>query len=233
MRRRRASSTSSNKSVRFENGNNIKPVANGDVSGGHNDKRRSSKPNSSDNLDFPEFCFEITPLKSFQTDYSNDEPFQKVIRYSPLTQLLVTGGADGCIRLWKNPEMKLSFEIAAHKDEVDDLDINPLGTKIASISRDGHGYVWDAESGAKCAELKYQIPGAGSNGVVIKYSFRSCRYGIVEGDRNDYKLFTIINPVVRSKPPRKSYVCKWNTKHYTPEKLVSTGTESLSVMSIR
>ncbi|CAG2166269.1 unnamed protein product [Oppiella nova] len=41
-----------------------------------------------------------------------------------------------------------------------------------------------------------------------------------------------MNPLVNQKPPKSSYICKWNTQTYKPEKMVSTGFESLSTMAV-
>ncbi|XP_015924539.1 guanine nucleotide-exchange factor SEC12 [Parasteatoda tepidariorum] len=171
-----------------------------------------------------QFC--IHNLDSFQTDFS-EEPFQKVVRFSRSSSLLTTAGADGHIRIWKFPELKKIHDIEAHSDEVDDLDICPLGKKIVSISRDGHGKIWNAENGSLVTELNYVLPSKST----AKYIFRSCRFGIVE-DKNDLALFATLNPRERSKPPMCSYICKWDTKEFLLQKIVSAGKDMLTTMAI-
>lgn len=170
-------------------------------------------------------CFSIQHLETFQTDFS-EEPFQKIVRFSNNSKVLVTAGADGCIRIWKYPKFNLLHKIEAHKDDVDDIDICFSGQKLASVSRDGHGKIWNIEGGTLLCDLKYNIALPSQE----KYIFRSCRFGIDE--KNDSVLFGTLNPSVRKKPPSKCYICKWNTKNYGMEKISSTGTDMLSVMAV-
>lgn len=172
--------------------------------------------------------FDIKPIQSFQTDFNKkDEPFQKLVRFNSEKKLMVTAGADGHIRIWKYPELTLKNEIEAHEDEVDDIDITCLGNELVSISRDGHGYVWDVETGKKTHDLCYELPNNNE-----KYLFRGSRFGIVEGKTNDLRLFTILNPLVRKKHSGPSYLLKWNTKTYNVEKIVKTGTDMLSAIAV-
>lgn len=128
--------------------------------------------------------------------------------------------------------MDLVGDISAHTDEVDDLDIEPLGQKLVSISRDGHGYIWNAKTGSRICELEYVLPISKTSTKPIKYIFRGCRFGIVEGDKTRTKLFTTINPLVRQKPPNPTYICKWDTERNTIEKIVTGGQQLLSQLTI-
>ncbi|XP_035229140.1 prolactin regulatory element-binding protein-like isoform X1 [Stegodyphus dumicola] len=125
---------------------------------------------TNDNVTDSKLRFKIQPLESFQTDFS-DDPYQKLVKFSSSAKLLVAGGADGHVRLWKYPELKKIHDIAAHLDDVDDLDICPIGKKIVTVSRDGCGKVWNSETGCLITDLKYVLPQK-SDG---KYIFRSCR----------------------------------------------------------
>lgn len=182
VRRRRTSSTSSIKEGIPEGGNEQNgarsrhPSQNGVVSNGHSNGRGRYAKEIEDVL--PSVTFNIIPLKCVQTDFNqkpNDEPFQKVVRYSQASGLFFTGGADGHIRLWRYPNMDLVGDISAHTDEVDDLDIEPLGQKLVSISRDGHGYIWNAKTGSRICELEYVLPISKTSTKPIKYIFRGCR----------------------------------------------------------
>lgn len=190
-------------------------------------ERQTKKSDSNANSILTKIGFDIQPLQSFATDFS-DDPFQKLVRFSKPANILVTAGADGHIRVWNYPQLAMKHDIAAHTDDVDDLDISPEGDKIVSVSRDGHGYIWNSKDSKKVCELKYELP----NRTEGKYIFRSCRYSVVEGNSKTPALFTTLNPAVRKKPPYPSYLCKWNTQNYVLEKMVSTGTDMLTVMAV-
>ncbi|XP_035229142.1 prolactin regulatory element-binding protein-like isoform X3 [Stegodyphus dumicola] len=84
---------------------------------------------TNDNVTDSKLRFKIQPLESFQTDFS-DDPYQKLVKFSSSAKLLVAGGADGHVRLWK----------------------------IVTVSRDGCGKVWNSETGCLITDLKYVLP---------------------------------------------------------------------------
>jgi len=47
------------------------------------------------------------------------------VSFSPDSRLVVTGGADGVLRVWNFPEMQLRSSINASKKEIADIDISP------------------------------------------------------------------------------------------------------------
>lgn len=207
-----------------EAGNDVSSLRKRNTLLGSENENQSRNPSSSHS----KLLFNIQPLESFQTDFSK-EPFQKLVKFSPITKLLVTGGADGHVRLWKHPYLNLEFDIAAHTDDVDDLDICPQGKMVATVSRDGHGKIWNTENSNLMAELTYTLPSkSNSDG---KYIFRSCRFAKVE-DTDNLTLFGAINPAARKNPPLQSYLCKWDTKKFSLEKIVSTGNDLLSAMAV-
>ncbi|KAL1441108.1 hypothetical protein MTO96_008850 [Rhipicephalus appendiculatus] len=189
----------------------------------------SAKTEPDTNANSVRIGFSIRPDTSFQTDFSTkQEPFQKVVRFAPETEVLFTGGADGCLRAWKYPQYKMIYKVQAHEDELDDLCISPDENKVVTVSRDGHGYVWDALDGKQVCELTFVPPGNSSE----KYIFRACRFGIVEGDKSNYRLFTISNPVVRKKPASRCYLTKWDLRRQALEKIQPMGTDVLSSLAV-
>lgn len=187
LRRRRLSSTSG--SIAEENG-----INDNSNNATETQTRRDSKPKVANDYQngVPDFLFEVTQQKIFQTDFSQVEPFQKVVKFSPEANLLITGGADGHIRVWSYPKLEIIYVIKAHDNEVDDLDINPNGTQIVSVSRDGKGFIWNITDGELKTQLKYELPNNAKNqntnpnnnknGIVNnKYIYRGCRFGVVEG----------------------------------------------------
>ncbi|XP_077495300.1 guanine nucleotide-exchange factor SEC12 [Amblyomma americanum] len=227
-RRRRSESTSSSKD--HGEGDRPEKVENGAVSNGVvHEPADTAKPEPDSNANSVRIGFSIRPDTSFQTDFSpKQEPFQKVVRFAPEAEMLFTGGADGCLRAWKYPEYKMVYKIQAHEDELDDLCISPDETKVVTVSRDGHGYIWNAKDSEKVCELLFTPPGNSSE----KYIFRACRFGIVEGDKSNYRLFTISNAAVRKKPASRCYLAKWDMRRNVPERIRATGTDVLSCLAV-
>lgn len=167
--------------------------------------------------------FHIEALNSVQSDFNTPEPYQKVVRISYDSKLLVTGGDDGILRVWTFPDLNAVHEIEAHKKEIDDIEFSPDNTKVVTISKDGRALVWDVKKGKKHAEMGWDPP------KKIKYLYKRIRFGRVEGDSRKYKVFTIVNPVGASKPP--SYLHRWNSKSYTIEQGVAV-IGSLSALAV-
>ena len=119
---------------------------------------------------FSKLIFDVTALKSVQTDYSAEEPYQKVVRISPNNQFMATGGDDGFLRVWTFTDLYRTHEIEAHEKEIDDLDFSPDNAKIVTISKDRHAYIWDVKKGKKHAEMGWDPPKG------IKYLFKRVRY---------------------------------------------------------
>ncbi|XP_059477452.1 prolactin regulatory element-binding protein [Neocloeon triangulifer] len=172
---------------------------------------------------FKRLQFKIGPGDSIQTDFNNDEPLQRVVRISKSGQLMATGGLDGHVRIWKFPAMKLIHDIAAHSKEIDDLDFSPDEKLIVSIAKDGAGHIWDCTKAAKVQSLNWETP------EKLKFMFKRCRFGIVEGNKSRSRLFVLANPARRSK--QNSYVQFWNPQEGS---LVTAwpSAESLSALAV-
>ena len=145
LRRRRTSSTSSQK----ENQNNENQL-NGDQQRSSNKQinesmkqktnnhgKSNGKPKSDSNESLPNVTFNLVPLRSpVQVDFNNkpnDEPFYKIAKYCKINDMLITGGADGKLRLWRMPDFELLKEIAAHTNDIDDIDVDPIGNLVRSL----------------------------------------------------------------------------------------------------
>ena len=176
--------------------------------------------------------FEITRVTEFQADFSKfKEPYLKVVKYSSNAKLIATGGSDGCIRLFGYPDLKLITSLPAHKDEITSLSIDSTGFRLVSISRDRHAFVWNLKERSKLKELKLNL-NAKLNGKLIEYDFRDCSFGLNATNSKQTVLFTVHNPFVRTRPPSKSLICKWNTKSFEIERVVHAGLEAFSEVTV-
>ncbi|KAI2810125.1 hypothetical protein RDWZM_002809 [Blomia tropicalis] len=195
--------------------------------------RRNSKPQSNQDAGsasmVPEYSFDFVMKTFFQTDFKEGDPYQKLIKYSPSTNMVYSAGAEGVIRFWSYPDFKEKQRVGAHENDVDDMDVHPGGTHLISVSRDGRNNVWNAYTGQLVATLihdqaipKHTDPKRGIHNV--KYIAKRCRYGTVEGDDTNVRLFLILNPAPRSNfiP---SYIAKWhiNNDQYRLEKISPAG----------
>lgn len=172
--------------------------------------------------------FDVEPLDCVQTDFHPDGGFQKTVQFSMDNTLMATGGADGFLRIWKYPELKKLHEVEAHKDEIIDLDISPSGSRVITISDDKHCFGWDTKDGTKQCELKW------SKQTEVAYKFRNCRYGLIEGKKDRFNLYTTHIPVTRGTKPLKCFLTMWDCSVMvpSPKKHADTGVEVLSSMAV-
>ncbi|XP_025109805.1 prolactin regulatory element-binding protein-like isoform X1 [Pomacea canaliculata] len=170
--------------------------------------------------------FDVQLIQSVQTDFDKDGGFQKVVRFSLDHSFVATGGADGFLRVWKYPDMKKKFQVQAHKSDIDDLDISPAGDRIVTVSRDGTGMVWNVKDGQHHCDLLWPVKEA------VHYRFRCCRYGLIEGKKDKFNLYTLSIPVKRSSKPDLCYISLWDSNSIQMKKTANTGTEVLSALAV-
>lgn len=169
--------------------------------------------------------FDIKPADSVQTDFTEREPIQRVVRLSLNSKLMATGGTDGHLRVWNFPQMTLSRDIKAHAKELDDVDFSPDNTRVVSIAKDGKGCVWDVKSGKEVVQLKWQTPDN------VKYLFKRCRFGAIEDKPNECRLFTLANPLGKAGKQR-GFLQQWDPASGSLTKAVAIE-ESLSALTVR
>ncbi|XP_058818279.1 prolactin regulatory element-binding protein [Topomyia yanbarensis] len=198
------------------------PQANGQVSPqpvnqkkGQHDKDRVRK----------QIRFEIKTGDSVQTDFTESEPLQRVVRISPNGRIMATGGMDGHLRLWNFPKMTLLSDISSHTKEIDDLDFSPDSKHIVSIAKDGIGVIWSINPDKESRQLTWNPP-EGS-----RYLFKRCRYGLVEGQKDKHRLFTLANPFSKSGKP-KGLLQQWNPDAGRLTRVVEID-ESLAALAVR
>lgn len=169
--------------------------------------------------------FDIKAADSIQTDFTDSEPLQRVVRISPNGRFMATGGLDGHVRLWNFPRMTPLSDIAAHKKEIDDLDFSPDNKHLLSVSKDGLAVVWSVSSGKELMKLQWTPPEG------VKYMFKRCRYATIEGKSDRCRLFTLSNPFGKG-GKQKGFLQQWNVETGRLNNIVGID-ESLSALAVR
>ncbi|XP_073987349.1 guanine nucleotide-exchange factor SEC12 [Rhodnius prolixus] len=199
-------------------------------------KRKSGKGNDASNIpesnkSSPRKClkFKFNAQDSVQTDFSETEPIQRVIRISRCGKLMATGGTDGHVRLWTFPALKSVRNINAHTKELDDIDFSPDSKTLVSVSKDGKAFIWNVTNGKQIFDLTWNVP----NGV--KYLFKRCRYGPIEEDKRKSRIFTISNCMTgptSSNTVSPGILHQWCGETGTVKKSVALS-ETLSALAVR
>lgn len=132
--------------------------------------------------------YDISAGELTQTDFSQRDPLQRVVRLSSDCKLMATGGTDFHVRVWKFPNVIKLHDFTAHTNEIDDLDFSADSKRLVSIAKDGLAIVWNIETGTEHTRLEWTTPNN------VKYQFKRCRFGVHEEKRGQQRLFTITNP---------------------------------------
>lgn len=113
--------------------------------------------------------FVIKPSDSVQTDFSPEEPIQRVVRLSNNGKYMGTGGTDGIVRLWQFPSLKSHRTLKAHSKEIDDIDFSPYDNLLITIAKDGLAILWDCGTGKEKRRLTWNPD------EETKYLYKRCR----------------------------------------------------------
>lgn len=150
-----------------------------------------------------EINFKITTGESLITDFADDEPLQRIVKINNDGNLMVTGGADGSIRLWnfpivKSKEIKPLKVYEGHTKEIDDIDISLDSKFIVSVAKDGKAYHWNVVTNVRSALI---------HPINDKQIFKRCKFGTT-GNKTVFNVYTIANG-----PKQKSFLQRWSEKN--------------------
>ncbi|XP_033737895.1 prolactin regulatory element-binding protein-like isoform X1 [Pecten maximus] len=189
-------------------------------------RKGDSSSESTQNSTGKQIMFDIDEIKSTKTDFNKDSSFQKVAQISPSRSFIATGGTDGYLRVWKFPGLEKMYEVHGHKNDIDDIDISPSGDKIVTVSRDHCACVWNSKDGSKITNLKWPLQSD-------EHRYRCCRYGLIEGNKDKFNLYTISIPNKRSaQKPLPCFITMWNSEKFAPKRMINAGTEVLSSLAV-
>lgn len=167
-----------------------------------------------------EIQFSITTGDALVTDFNEDEPLQRIVKINGDGNMMVTGGTDGCIRLWKFPIDKSKGteplkEYEGHTKEIDDIDISDDGKFIVSVAKDGKAFHWNTITNAQSVLTQP---------IMDRLMFKRCKFGITS-HKAIHNVYTIANG-----PKQKSYLQRWSeTNKIIYELTFSEPTSALAV----
>ncbi|KAJ3654380.1 hypothetical protein Zmor_013571 [Zophobas morio] len=188
-------------------------------------RKAKNKQKTDNNRNSKRLKFVIKPSDSVQTDFQGEEPLLRVSRIHPTGKILVTGGTDGVVRLWKFPSLQPAHVLKAHSKEIDDLDFSVYENYLISIAKDGVAVLWDCSKGKEIRRLTWTQP-EGS-----KYLYKRARFGVIEGEDRKSALYMLANPTGLPKK-QKSYLQQWLPDEGVIKKSAEID-ESLAALAVR
>ncbi|XP_016403910.1 prolactin regulatory element-binding protein-like [Sinocyclocheilus rhinocerous] len=192
---------------------------NGDGGGGGGDVAQTKE-------DSPQMLVE--DVGAVQADLSPQDPCVKCVRFSADLTLLLSGGADGYVRVWEFPSLKEKFSFRAHKDELEDIDISPDNKHIVTVGRDFECSVWSGDQLAVGLCWHENMPQITEK----MYRYKSCRFAKVEDQKDDLRLYTVQIPHKRDRKPPPCYITKWDGRVFLPLLTKPCGNEVLCCLAV-
>uniref|UniRef100_A0A3B3QQY3 Prolactin regulatory element binding n=1 Tax=Paramormyrops kingsleyae TaxID=1676925 RepID=A0A3B3QQY3_9TELE len=161
------------------------------------------------------------------SDLSPTDALQKCVRFSPEHNLLLTGGADGHVRVWEYPSLKKKLDFKAHEGEIQDLDISS-NKKVVTVGRDFACCVWSDDQLAMGLRWQDSLPHIAEK----MYRYQACRFGKVEDLPGVLRLYTVQVPHKRDRKPPACYITKWEGQNFLPLLTKPCGKEVISCLEV-
>ncbi|XP_075057092.1 guanine nucleotide-exchange factor SEC12 [Mixophyes fleayi] len=168
----------------------------------------------------------LQTVEVVQTDYSADT-LQKAVCFSQDSSKLLTGGADGHIRVWEVPGMKKLFDFKAHEGEIEDIAVSPAN-KVVSVGQDFRCCVWETDQLLSELHWNENLPNIPDR----MYRYRACRFGKGTDQRNSLRLYTVQIPHKRERRPPPCYLTKWDGLSCLPLLTEPCGNEVISCLAV-
>ncbi|XP_048009446.1 prolactin regulatory element-binding protein [Megalobrama amblycephala] len=170
----------------------------------------------------------VEDVGAVQGDLSPQDPCVKCVRFSADLTLLLSGGADGYVRVWEFPSLKEKFNFKAHEDELEDIDISPDKKHIVTIGRDFACSVWSGDQLAVGLCWHESMPQITEK----TYRYKACRFAKVEDQKDALRLYTIQIPHKRERKPPQCYITKWDGRAFLPLLTKPCGNEVISCLAV-
>ncbi|KAJ8290922.1 hypothetical protein GJAV_G00019220 [Gymnothorax javanicus] len=169
----------------------------------------------------------VEAVEEVCSDRSPADPLQKCVRFSPDLTLLLTGGADGHVRVWEYPAMKKKLDFKAHDGEIEDIDISP-DKKIVTVGRDFACCVWSNDQLVVGLSWHDNMPHITDK----MYRYQACRFAKVEDQSDALRLYTVQVPHIRERRPPQCYLTKWDGRNFLPLLTKPCGSEVISCLAV-
>ncbi|KAL4657468.1 prolactin regulatory element-binding protein isoform X1 [Arapaima gigas] len=170
----------------------------------------------------------VEELGEVCSDLSPTDALQKCVRFSSDLSLLLTGGADGHVRVWEYPALNKKLDFRAHEGEIEDLDISSDKKHIVTVGRDFACCVWSEDQLAMGLCWHDNMP----NITDKMYRYQACRFGKVEDHPGAVRLYTVQIPHKRERKPLTCYLTKWEGQSFLPLLTKPCGREVISCMDV-
>ncbi|KAA0702868.1 Prolactin regulatory element-binding protein [Triplophysa tibetana] len=170
----------------------------------------------------------VEDIGTVQGDLSPQDPCVKCVCFSADLTLLLSGGADGYVRVWELPLMKEKLNFKAHKDELEDINISPDKKHIVTVGRDFECSVWSGDQLAMGLCWYENMPKIAEK----TYRYKSCRFAKVEDQKDALRLYTVQIPHKRDRRPPPCYITKWDGRAFLPLLTKPCGNEVISCLTV-
>ncbi|XP_008431022.1 guanine nucleotide-exchange factor SEC12 [Poecilia reticulata] len=170
----------------------------------------------------------VTNIAEVLSDLNPHDPLQKVVRFSPDMNFLLTGGTDGYIRVWEFPSLEKKFDFKAHEKEIEDLDMSTISKQLVTVGRDFVCNVWSDNQLVTSLNWLETTPQIAEK----TYRYMACRFGNGEDEKDAIRLYTVQIPHKRDKKPPPCYITKWDGKILLPMLTSPCGTEVISCLAV-
>lgn len=170
----------------------------------------------------------VEDISAVQGDLSSQDPCVKCVCFSADLKLLLSGGADGYVRVWEFPSLKEKLNFKAHKDELEDIDISPDKKHIVTVGRDFECSVWSGDQLALGLRWYENMPQIAEK----MYRYKSCRFAKVEDQKDALRLYTVQIPHKRDRKAPPCYITKWDGQAFLPLLTKPCGNEVISCLTV-